>query len=233
MKKIFLFLLLLPLLVCNTFASSQKTIGVYVQAPIADPECAEALRAVLSKKYNVIMLTHKTLTTKNLKQIDCLAFPGGLGDADVFDDLLIDKKRIVQQYIKNGGAYLGICMGAYYAGPYYFNILKEADPVQYIKRPKADVTREDQTISPILWNDQLYNMYFFDGCAIIGNNTQFKTVAKYANGDAMAIIQNKIGIIGCHPESFVEWYDHPELKPFWHQGTHHDLLLEFVNLLLK
>ncbi len=74
-------------------------------------------------------------------------------------------------------------------------------------------------------------MYFYDGCALVGDNTKFKTVATYSNNDPMAIIQNNIGLIGCHPESQPSWYNeyHSWMKPHYHGGKHHELLLDFVN----
>jgi hypothetical protein len=50
----------------------------------------------------------------------------------------------------------------------------------------------------------------------------------------MAIIQNNIGLIGCHPESEQFWYDgYTWLKGKYHNDKHHTLLLEFVNTLIK
>jgi hypothetical protein len=76
-------------------------------------------------------------------------------------------------------------------------------------------------------------MYFYDGCALVGDENKFETVARYANNDPMAIIQNRVGLIGCHPESQQFWYDKKYLKPHWHQGQHHQLLLEFVDQLMQ
>lgn len=58
-------------------------------------------------------------------------------------------------------------------------------------------------------------MYFYDGCALVGDLTRCKVVSWYTNGDAMVIIQGRIGIIGCHPESMPDWYDKPCIKPRW------------------
>ena len=63
--------------------------------------------------------------------------------------------------------------------------------------------------------------------------TKFNTIAKYSNGDPMAIIQDRIGLIGCHPESEESWYDKPYLKDHWHRGKHHNLLLDFVDKLME
>ena len=77
-------------------------------------------------------------------------------------------------------------------------------------------------------------MFFYDGCTFIGDG-KYETVAKYDNGEPMAIIQGNIGLIGCHPESESFWYDEPYkyLRVFYHDGDHHKLLLEFVDSLWK
>ena len=72
-------------------------------------------------------------------------------------------------------------------------------------------------------------MFFYDGCALVGNG-QYTTIATYSNGDAMAIIQNNIGVIGCHPEAEPFWYD----SYTWMRSKYiskHYLLLDFVNQL--
>jgi hypothetical protein len=75
-------------------------------------------------------------------------------------------------------------------------------------------------------------MYWYDGCALVGDRTRFETVATYSNGDAMAIIQNRIGLIGCHPEAEQFWYDdYSWMRGHW-AGGHHDVLLKFADTLM-
>jgi hypothetical protein len=76
-------------------------------------------------------------------------------------------------------------------------------------------------------------MFFYDGCALVGDG-KYRTIATYSNGDAMAIIQKNIGLIGCHPESEQFWYDNYSwLKGKYHGGKHHKILLEFVKELTE
>ena len=77
-------------------------------------------------------------------------------------------------------------------------------------------------------------MFFYDGCSIIGDESKFKTIARYENGDPMAIIQKNVGIIGCHPESTKYWYEGKRkyINQYWHEGRHHKILLDFVNELM-
>ena len=57
----------------------------------------------------------------------------------------------------------------------------------------------------------------------------------FSYGDAMAIIQNRVGVIGCHPESEPSWYEKPHAyhaRKHWHEWYHHHLLLQFVDRLI-
>ena len=163
-----------------------------------------------------------------------IAVPGGIGDSNTFKQLFKNNGKRVQDFIHNGGRYLGICMGAYWAGSYYLNVLDEVDAVQYIKQPGTDTHRPHAKNLAITWKDEPMNMFFYDGCSLVGNRHKFKTVATYANGDAMAIYQKRIGLIGCHPESEQFWYDsYSYMKGKWHGGAQHELLLDFTNDLMK
>jgi hypothetical protein len=69
---------------------------------------------------------------------------------------------------------------------------------------------------------------------LVGDNTKFETVATYSNGDAMAIIQNRIGLIGCHPEAEQFWYDdYSWMRKHWAGGHHRLQLVEFVDQLMQ
>jgi hypothetical protein len=84
-----------------------------------------------------------------------------------------------------------------------------------------------------MWNGRLEDMFFYDGCALTGDISKADIVSTYSNGDVMALIQDRIGLIGCHPESTESWYNKPYLKPHWHENQHHNLLLEFVDSLMQ
>ena len=123
-------------------------------------------------------------------------------------------------------------MGAYWAGPHYFNMLRDIDTVQYIKRPGAEVKRSFSTTTEVTWRGRKEQMFFYDGCSLIGTKRNFRTIAHYTNGDPAAIIQDRIGVIGPHPESDSYWYNRAYLAPYWHEYRHHKLLLDFANELL-
>ena len=211
---------------------NKPTIALFVHHPECSVDCSNGIIQSLSSHYNFKLFTKDWVEDGFFSDVDIVAFPGGFGDSDRFERLLAKNKQDVLDFIQRGGRYLGICMGAYWAGSEYFDILDKVDAVQYITRPNTDTRRPHAKAMPVTWNGEQMRMYFYDGCALVGPG-QFETVATYANGDAMAIIQNRIGIIGCHPESNKSWYNKSYLTPHWHHGTHHTLLLEFVNKLMQ
>jgi glutamine amidotransferase-like uncharacterized protein len=216
--------------------SVAKNIALFRHHPECSQDCCDGMIQSLSSKYNITLFSENELNQDLLDKTDIIAFPGGIGDSESYNNFFKRKKEnLVADFVANGGYYLGICMGAYWAGSHYFDILDDVDAVQYINRPKADIRRSFSTVANVNWHGQQEKMFFYDGCALVGNTNKFKTIATYANGDAMAIIQNRIGIIGCHPESQEYWYEKPRqyIKEYWHQGHHHNLLLEFVDELVQ
>jgi glutamine amidotransferase-like uncharacterized protein len=208
-------------------------IALFVHHPECSRQCAAGIVKALSPKYDFKIFTEHDVSPEFFYDVDCVAFPGGIGDADKYHEFFTRRKgNVIADFIAQGGHYLGICMGAYWAGSHYFDLLDGCDAVQYIKRPNTDIRRSYGTYAPIIWERKYYDMYFYDGCAIVGDRSKFKTVATYSNCDPMAIIQGRIGIIGCHPESQEFWYDKPYLKDHWHNEQHHPLLLQFVDQLI-
>jgi glutamine amidotransferase-like uncharacterized protein len=204
-----------------------KTIALFLHQPRCSVQSGNGIIQSLTPYYKFKIFTRHQLEDNFFDDVDCVAFPGGMGDADTYDWMLKENAPRIRTFVNRGGRYLGICMGAYWADRNYFNILNNVRAVQYIKQPHTDTRRPHAKACAITWNGQADRMYFYDGCALVG--TGFETVARYANGDAMAIIQNRIGLIGCHPESQQFWYDKNYLKPHWHQGRHNQLLQDFVH----
>ncbi len=192
-------------------------IALFVYDPKASVQCANGMINALGKHYEFRLFSKNEMEEGFFDDFDIVAFPGGIGDSDSFDRLLKHNKKAVKDFISRGGRYLGICMGAYWAGKHYFNILDEVDAVQYITRPGTDTRRPHSKAMPVTWEQQEEKMFFYDGCALVGNNSKFETIATYSNNDPMAIIQDRIGLIGCHPESEKFWYDSPKyMKPHYH-----------------
>jgi glutamine amidotransferase-like uncharacterized protein len=191
-----------------------------------DPVCTDATELVLSQKHTVV----KFDKLPPLDLYDMIAMPGGVEDADEYHEYFGRKDgNRVEHFLNNGGKYLGICLGAYWAGHYYFDILDGIYCEQYIKQPNAKVKRSFETTIEVDWLGQKEQMYFFDGTTFKGDINKSSVVASYSTGEPMAIVQNNIGLIGCHPESQLDWYDRKYLSKYWHNGKHNSLLLDFVD----
>jgi len=209
----------------------KQTVAIFVHDPVCEVECALAMEAALEEYFVVKLFGIEDLTRDYLSTVDIIAFPGGIGDADEFDVIFNDGHvDTIRNFIDWGGKYLGICMGAYWAGQNYFDLLWEIEPVRYITRLGSEITTEEPTTAQVLWDGVPQDMYFYDGCSFVGRTRDCEVVSVYANGDPMAIYQGNIGLIGCHPESEEWWYDLDELEG-WHGGHHNDLFWEFaINL---
>ena len=209
----------------------KPTIALFVYDPKCSVQSGNGIIKSLQSDYNFKIFSINPLEDNFFDDVDIIAVPGGFGDANSFERAFKHNGNRIKEFVQNGGKYLGICMGAYWAGKHYFDILNNVDAVQYITQPNTDTRRPHAKDIKITWNGSSTTMFFYDGCALVGNGS-YDIVATYANGDAMAIIQENIGCIGCHPESEQFWYDsYSWMKGKYHNGQHHTLLLDFVNQL--
>jgi glutamine amidotransferase-like uncharacterized protein len=209
-------------------------LALFNHHPECSIDCCNGMIEALSPRYKINLFTADEFNSVILKDYSAVLFPGGIGDSHTHYNFFTRRQgNMMAEYIENGGKYLGICMGAYWAGPWYFDLLENIDVVQYIKRPGADVRRSYGTTAKVTWYDEEYDMFFYDGCTFIGDERTFDVISRYANGDPMAIIQGNIGLIGCHPESEQYWYKKKFLKHRWHNRQHHALLLNFVDTLIN
>lgn len=208
-------------------------IALFLDQPRCSIQSGNGIMRALSPHYTFKIFTRHAVEANFFEDIDIIAVPGGIGDANSFDSLFYYNGDRVRDFVVQGGAYLGICMGAYWAGQHYLDILDSVDAVQYITQPDTDTHRPHAKNISVTWQGTPMNMFWYDGCALVGNTSKFNTVATYANGDAMAITQGRIGLIGCHPESERHWYsNYSWMDKHWHNDAHHRLLLDFVDNLV-
>ena len=213
--------------------TNKTKIALFVCDPKCSVQSSNGVMDALSENYNFKLFSKNEVENGFFDDVDMVVFPGGSGDSDSYDTILKNNKDVVVDFVTRGGKYLGICMGAYWAGKDYFDILDDVDSLQYIKRPNTDTRRPHAKDIKINWQGTDTTMFFYDGCAMVGDG-HYETIATYANGDAMAIIQKNIGLIGCHPESQQFWYDsYSWLKGKYHNGEHHEILLDLIDKFLE
>lgn len=214
----------------------KNKVALFVHHPECSIQSANGILQALEPYYQFKLFTKFEVEKDFFNDVAMVVFPGGIGDSNTFKKLCAPNQSHIKKFLGRGGKYLGICMGAYWADKHYFNLLTDIRVEQYIKRPGADTHRPHPKAQRVLWAGQEEKMFFYDGCAFKGIGLEYsKLYALYPNGDPMAIIQNNIGLIGCHPESTVDWYSdyYTWMRPHYHGGRHHQLLLDFVSDLCK
>ena len=210
----------------------KPTIAIFINDPQCETDCALGMIQGFVSDFNVRTFGLDELNLNFLDQHDVVAFPGGMGDSSDFYSIFTAEHILaVQRYVELGGKYFGICMGAYWAGPDYFDLVTDLEIEQYIIQPDADITFDGPTCAEVTFDHGLEYMYFYDGCAILGPGIK-NVVASYANNDAMAVIQDNVGVFGCHPEALPWWYTFGDIGENLYDPRHAELMNEFVHKLL-
>ena len=134
----------------------KPTIAIFLHHPECSEDCVNGMTQALGDHYTIKTFDVAECRTETFAEIDIVAFPGGIGDASSYDRFFRRKaQKAVADYITNGGRYLGICMGAYWAGSYYFDLLDGVDAVQYIKQPTSDIKRSYGIINLITYSSTM------------------------------------------------------------------------------
>ena len=198
-------------------ANSTQPIALIYRGPATFKGCPESVAALLQDKYKIVYAGPKekvdvdemTLSTAKL-----YIQPGG-GDLDKSWPHVRKYASSIRNYVKNGGRYLGICLGGYLAGtePGFDLLPGSGQTDQYITSEGAVITSEIDTVMPLFWREKLRHVYFQDGTRFDLDLTAAPTeiLATYTNGKIAAAVQNfgegRVGMVGPHPEADEEWYD--------------------------
>lgn len=186
------------------------------------PGCPEAVAALLRRAGYVTQYIggrgYLNLTADNLAKATIYAQPGG-GDLDYAWKVMKSYKTMIQTYIRNGGHYLGHCLGGYLAGNTPgFNILP-GDTDEYIIQPGATVHNDNDTVVKVNWKGTNRIVYFQDGPIFKVSGATI--LAKYLNGNIASCVslygKGKVGVVGPHPEADDTWFEdinYPKPYPF-------------------
>jgi glutamine amidotransferase-like uncharacterized protein len=138
--------------------------------------------------------------------------PGGGGNLTKAYRQLENHAHDIQNFVKSGGRYLGMCMGGYLAGATPGFHLLPGDTDAFITSRHASVRTTRDTLVQVKWRDQLHSMYFQDGpfFKLKSKATGVIVLARYTNGKIAALVapygKGKVGVVGPHPEADAGWY---------------------------
>ncbi|MBC7658882.1 MAG: hypothetical protein H7249_04165 [Chitinophagaceae bacterium] len=235
-------------------ASAKGNIALIYRGPAACDGCAEAAADMVKQSGQHLEVHYigpdEDLTFSDAAFANAVLYvqPGGGDNLDeTYEKDIKPYRAYVRNFIKNGGRYLGICMGGYLAGQPGFDLIPGiAD--QYIRLDHAQVKHSGDTVVEVKWGDHQRTMFFQDGPffklskqGLLTSKTQ--VLARYASlpnddsaEDAIAAMiapfyQGKVAVIGPHPEATGSWYRESQLKAPLELTE--DISLELILALLK
>lgn len=160
--------------------------------------------------------------------------PGGGDDvAAAADSIPGDYIEDLEQYVSAGGNYLGVCMGAYLAGPVAFGLIDD-DIDGEVGRRDFDVTDSRETFVDVSWNGVHRQTFFQEGAVLPEPSDSDAVFARYANSDVAAAGYShgsgSVGLIGPHPEADETWTQSSDIAD--PDGDDWDHVVAFIDPLL-
>jgi hypothetical protein len=167
---------------------------------------------------------HDDVTRDVLSKAQVFIYPGGNDSIAKDWPHVAAYKPAIQEFVRNGGRYLGSCTGGYlaavnpWAGPDIGFALLPGNAGEYIASPGADIKTTKDTIVDVIWKDVWgdapHPIYLQDGTFFEKANAAAPGVlvlATYAaNGEIAALVapygKGKVGVEGPHAEAPLDWY---------------------------
>ena len=178
--------------------------------------CAEAPeRLIRQLGFSTSYVSSRNIDTTHLAGAKLWVQPGG--DAlQVVTVIDAAKMELLREFVRNGGNYLGICAGAFFADTTVDNGntipgLGLLPGVTYDLLPNPT-----PTVMPVAWENETHNFYFQGGPGFrINQGAQVEVFARYQDGTPAAVQFNygkgKVILVGPHPEATASWFDADKL----------------------
>jgi glutamine amidotransferase-like uncharacterized protein len=176
------------------------------------------------------------LTAANLNRAALYVQPGGGDSSELAARQMRSYNRIISDYVRNGGRYLGMCMGGYLAGTPGFDLLP-GNSYQFIASKGASVKSARDTTVQVSWRGKTRHMYFQDGSSFrLGRGATGVTVlARYTNNEIAAMVtrtgRGKVAVAGPHPEAPSSWYQYNGVSD--RDGVDTDLGRDMINTVMS
>ncbi|MGV4988919.1 BPL-N domain-containing protein [Streptomyces sp. NRAIS4] len=203
--------------------AAEPQLALVYRGPGACGGCAEAVAALLKRAPRPFTVRYVgpeedvPLTAAGLADADVYVQPGGDDDLDGTWAKLRGAAGAIRDWTRDGGRYLGFCMGGYLAGRDPGFGLLPGDTDEYITSPRASVRDERDTVVPVTWKGKPRHMYFQDGpFFVLDDGADAAVLARYDNGTAAAVVapygKGRVGVVGPHPEADASWYSDEGLR---------------------
>ena len=215
-----------------TGCSRPAPVALVYRGPASTPGAPEAVAALLAAGEHPMDIRFvgpaeaDNLTAAVLSTAVLYVQPGGADDLDTAWEAVAPIASALRNWIDDGGAYLGCCMGGFLAGRDPGFDLLPGDSLEYSATPGATVTDNADALVTVTWRGQPQAVYFQGGPAFTVNaGSDDAILACYSNGfDAAGVFgfgRGSVGVTGPHPEAPVAWYTDAGLdvpSPLPHQA---------------
>lgn len=234
MRIILILLTLVTIVSFSAQAKRSRTILVYNGTGVCEG-CPEDIAVQLRRAgYHVDYANERKVTFEKLKQYDVYIQPGG-DDVGVVKKALrstfsdgVDGVQAIQEYVANGGRFMGICLGGYMA-----DSLLEDDNTENLHlvavASKPHFDKLEARVEDVIWTG-LKNGLNGVGPIYYQAGPEFKVLppeprqgfahvlASYSSNGEPAVVMNSYGkgkamAVGVHPEATDEWFQDDHLEP--------------------
>lgn len=193
---------------------SAEGVALVYRGPAASPGCPESVAAVLRDCGLDVTFVgpgeRVQLDDEALASARVYAQPGGDDMDDTWPHMSPHRKQI-KSFVKNGGVYLGFCLGGYLAGKGPGFKLLPGDTDQYIVSRGATVDHGGNDIVTVDWRGRRRDLFFQDGPYFAVDDVDgLDILARYTNGLPAALVvpvgAGVVGVTGPHPEASRDWF---------------------------
>lgn len=190
-------------------------VALVYRGPASSPGCPEAVGSVLRRCGLAVTYVgpreRTRLDADSLAEARVYAHPGG-DDLDVTWPHMAPHKAQIRRFVKDGGVYLGFCLGAYLAGSGPGFKLLPGDTDQYCTSADSEVAGSGNAVVDVDWRGSTRSLFFQDGpwFDVPADTPGLDVLARYRNGLPAAVVLPKgdgvLGLVGPHPEADSSWF---------------------------
>lgn len=237
----------------NVPSSNENIIIALYSGSGADGECVQATRKMFEwMNYTVALIDAEYINNKGLANFSILCVPGG-NMYQYAQDISSSGKENVKNFVRNGGGYIGICGGAYFASEKVvwrgtqlpmiplgiFSGKAEGPNNEIVPYPDYNMCRVNimDSAHPITESEpsSTWMLYYWGPALMPNKDTNVTILGKYDRGNQPAMLASNYGLgrvflIGTHPE-FEEDSDRDGVAfadEFDDQGSDWDLMRKAV-----
>ncbi|MFE3292697.1 BPL-N domain-containing protein [Rhodococcus sp. NPDC059234] len=219
----------------NATATPNGPLALVYRGPASCSGCPESVAVMLRNspshfRTEYVGPNDTPITAATLARASVFAQPGGPSLSKAWKAMK-PYSGVIRDWIRNGGSYLGFCVGGYLAGATPGYNLLPGDTSQYSAKPGATVWDTQPHRSTVVWRGQEKTTYFQDPPAFDlepGHNAT--VLATYKGGEVAALAvdfgKGRVGVTGPHVEADASWFVDDGLSA--QDAVHLDLAYDLV-----